>query len=194
MSVAFLALAAAAQAASPAPAPTPQPAPAAPTATAAQAKTGERQCAEDGQTGSQRAIVICAQRPQGYRINPDILEARRETRSAGRPTRPGGSPRPDCETVGPIPCTSAGMNLIGAALTAVAMAQRAAKGESVGQMFVTDPQPDEYHLYLMANARREQREAEAKAKKVKAQAQARTQASAAPSAPATTAPAQPDGK
>jgi hypothetical protein len=41
-------------------------------------------------------------------------------------------------------------------------------------MFVTDPHPDEYHLYLMAKARREAREAEEaaamKAKAAKAKA------------------------
>jgi hypothetical protein len=183
MSVAFLALAAAAQAASPVPAQPPQPASAAPSATEAQAKSAARECAKDGQTGNRREIVICAQRPQGYRIDPDILEARREVRSAGRPTRPGGSTRPDCETVGPIPCMNAGINLIGAALTAVAMAEKAAKGENVGQMFVTDPTPDEYHLYMMAKARREQSEAEAKARKAKA---------AQP--PAASSQAHPDGK
>jgi hypothetical protein len=168
MSVAFLALAAVAQAASPVPAEASQPASAPTAATDAQAKSAGRECAKDGQTGNRREIVICAQRPQGYRIDPDILEARREVRSAGRPTRPGGSTRPDCETVGPIPCMNAGINLIGAALTAVAMAEKAAKGENVGQMFVTDPTPDEYHLYMMAKARREQSEAEAKARKAKA--------------------------
>jgi hypothetical protein len=188
MSVAFLALAAAAQAASPLPAQVPPPAAAAPSATDAQAKSAERECAKDGQTGSRREIVICAQRTPGYRINPDILEARREVRSAGRPTRPGGSPRPDCETVGPIPCMNAGINLIGAALTAVAMAEKASKGENVGQMFITDPQPDEYHLYLMAKARREEREAEAKAKKAKAQQAAQPAAQPAP------ADVQPAGK
>ena len=119
-----------------------------------------------------RAIVICTQRPQGYRLNPDVMEARRETHSGGRPVRPGGKVVPDCATVGPAPCTSAGVNLIGAALTAVEMAKRAAKGEEVGTMFLTDPHPTEYQLYLMAKAKREAEEAEDAAARVKAASEA----------------------
>jgi hypothetical protein len=50
------------------------------------------------------------------------------------------------------------------------MVERAAKGESVGDMFITDPHPSEYQLYVMAKKRREAREAEEKAE---AQAKAR---------------------
>jgi hypothetical protein len=195
MALAFLALAAVAQAASPgASAQATQSA--APAPPEAKASTASQECVNGRKTVSDREIVICAQRPQGYRLNPDIMEAHREVKSAGRPTRPGGNPRPDCATVGPIPCTSAGINLIGAALTAVAMAERAAKGENVGEMFVTDPHPDEYHLYLMAKARREQREAEAKAKKVKAQTQVQSAAAPIPAPPPAAAPAAaaPPGK
>lgn len=103
-------------------------------------------------------IMICAERPHGYRLNPDVMEARREVRGAGRPVRPGGTVRPDCATVGPAPCVNAGINLIAAAATAAEMAARLAKGQEVGSMFVTDPHPDEYHLYLMAKARREAEE------------------------------------
>ena len=62
-----------------------------------------------------REIVICTERPQGYRIDPDVLEARREMKNHGRPVRPGGGPPPDCATVGPQPCMQAGVSLIGAA-------------------------------------------------------------------------------
>ena len=114
-------------------------------------------------------IVICTERPNGYRLNPDIMEAKREMRSPGRPVRPGGgTPRPDCATVGPMPCMNAGINLLAAALTAAEMAKRLASGQEVGSMFLTDPQPDEYHRYLAAKARREaedaQKSADAKAK------------------------------
>ena len=118
-----------------------------------------------------REIIVCTERPQGYRLNPDIMEAKREMRSGGRPVRRGVTVRPDCATVGPVPCVSAGINLIAAALTAAQMAERLAKGQEIGSMFETDPHPDEYHLYLMAKARREAREAEAaldKARKAKA--------------------------
>ena len=114
-------------------------------------------------------IVICAERPQGYRLNPDVMEAKRETRNSSRPVRPGGTVRPDCATIGPQPCLNAGINLIGAALTAAEIAERLAKRQEVGSMFVTDPHPTEYQLYQMAKARREAEEAE-KAAQAKAQA------------------------
>jgi len=131
-----------------------------------------------------RVIVICAQKPQGYRLNPDVMEARRETRSAGRPTSPYQQLRPDCASVGPAPCVSAGISLIGVALTAAEMAKRLAEGKEVGSMFKTDPHPSEYQLYQMAKARREAEEAEkaaiAKAKAAAAKAAAAQSATAPP--------------
>lgn len=111
-----------------------------------------------------REIVICAERPQGYRIDPDIMEAGRlkRSRSAGRPARtgPGGTRDTSRCAVGPEGCPSAGINMLAAALTAAEMAKRLAKGQPVGSMFVTDPQPNEYQLYLMAKREREAREEE----------------------------------
>jgi hypothetical protein len=117
-----------------------------------------------------RTIVICTQRPQGYRLNPDVMEAKREAHGAGRPVRPGGTVIPDCATVGPQPCFSAGIPIIGAVLTAAEMAKRLAKGQEVGSMFLTDPHPSEYQLYQMAKARREAEEANRAAAQVKADA------------------------
>jgi len=133
-------------------------------------------------------IVICTQRPNGYRLNPDIMEAKREMRSAGRPVRPGTEqPRPDCATVGPMPCVNAGINLLAAALTAAELAKRLAAGQEVGSMFLTDPHPDEYHLYLAAKARREaEEEQKAAAAKAKASGAGGAGAGAAASAPAPT--------
>ena len=183
MSLAFLALGALAQPASAAPVQQPQTTAASAPPSIAESKSGRDDCADARQASNERQIVICAQRPNGYRLNPDIMEAKRELKK-GPPAPPlGRYSRPDCATVGPIPCTSAGINLVGAALTAVMMAQRAVKGEDVGEMFVTDPHPDEYHLYLMAKARREQEQAEAAAKKARAEAQAKARAKAAESPP-----------
>lgn len=127
-------------------------------------------------------IVICTQRPQGYRLNPDVMEARREAHGAGRPVRQATeAPPPECRTVGPFPCMQAGVNLIAAAGTAAEMARRVASGEEIGSMFLTDPQPDEYHLYLMAKARREAEEAaKVAAAKAKAAAAQRKAAGAQP--------------
>ena len=80
-----------------------------------------------------------------------------------------------------MPCMNAGINLLAAAVTAAEMAKRLAAGQEVGSMFLTDPQPDEYHLYLMAKARREAEEAQ-KAADAKAKAAAAAAASSQPPA------------
>ena len=114
-----------------------------------------------------REIVICAERQEGYRIDPDIYSVNRRKRG-GRPVRPGPESIPNVGacTVGPYGCATAGINLMGAALTAAEMAKRVAAGEEIGSMFVTDPQPTEYQLYLAAKRAREQKELEEAGKAV----------------------------
>lgn len=133
------------------------------------------------QRSDSQTIVICTERPQGYRLDPDVMEAKRETRSPGPPVRPGGRVIPDCTNVGPQPCTTAGINLIGAALTAAQMAERLAKGQEVGSMFKTDPHMSEYQLYQMAKARREAAEAQKAADEVRKAAEAKAKAAQKPS-------------
>lgn len=128
------------------------------------------------QRSDSQTIVICTERPQGYRLNPDVMEAKREKKSPGPPVRPGGRVIPDCTNVGPQPCMTAGINLIGAALTAAQMAERLAKGQEVGSMFQTDPSPSEYQLYQMAKARREAEEAEKTAEETRKAAEAKAKA------------------
>ena len=146
----------------------PKPPPAPP---ASPVKTADEACAAATAKTDSRQIVICAQRPQGYRLNPDLMEAKREMRSGGRPTSPHETFKDNtCTTVGPAGCigAAAGINLLGAATTLATMATRVAKGEEIGSMFQTTPQPTEYQLYLSAKQRREAREAEeALAAKVK---------------------------
>jgi hypothetical protein len=133
------------------------PAPA-PSATKPAAKKVEESCATAPHKPDQ--IVVCAQKPQGYRLNPDVIEAKREMRT-GRLKRPERFTRNDCGTIGPMGCRFGGIDLMSAAVTALTMVDKAARGENVGKMFVTDPQPDEYHLYLQAKRAREAREIEA---------------------------------
>lgn len=162
--------------ASDAPAATPAGQPSAPAA------TPERPCSPS--VPDSTTIVICTQRPQGYRLNPDVMEAKREVHSGGRPPRQATEgPPPDCRTVGPFPCFQPGINILSAAATAAEMAKRVASGQEIGSMFETDPTPDEYHLYLEAKARREAEEAR-KAAAAKARAAGQPQ----PTAPAEAAP------
>ena len=154
----------------------------APAATAASAT--ERLCAPNSTDAESRVIVVCAPKPQGYRIDPDVLAAHKAKREmmAGRPHNPHETFKDNsCKVVGPAPCMDAPMiNLLAAAATAAEMADRLSKGQEIGSMFVTDPQPSEYQLYLEAKKEREAKEA-AKAAKAKAAAQlAQPAKSAAP--------------
>ena len=137
-------------------------------------------CADAQGSGNSREIVICAQRPNGYRLDPDVMEARKEKReaNAGRLKTPGEKARISSCAVGPQPCGTPGINILAAALTAVEMAKRVAQGKEIGSMFLTTPEPTEYQLYVQAKHRREQREAEAKAEALARAAQAKATAAA----------------
>jgi len=122
-------------------------------------------------------IIVCAERPQGYRLNPDVVAAKRARRNdvRGKPT--AHMKDNNCASVGPAGCigAAAGINLLGAALTAAEMAAKLARGVSIASMFVTTPEASEYDLYLAAKRRREAEEAAAAA-----QAAAKLRAAAAP--------------
>lgn len=136
-------------------------------------------------------IVICAQGPRGYRLDPDVMEAKREIRSGGPAKRPENFKYNPCASVGPMGCMgqgTPGIDLVNAAVLLAEMAKRAVSGGNVGQMFVTDPQKTEYQYYVEAKHRREAKEAE-----VAAAAAAKAKAASAPAAPgpaptATTTP------
>jgi hypothetical protein len=177
-----LALLAQAVSADPAAAKTPDPKPPATTINV----TRQDGCANPLPSAATQQIVICAPKSQGYRLNPDVTEAKREVHGAGPLKRPENFKDYPCASgVGPAPCFSGGINLIAAALTAAEMAKRLAQGKEIGSMFITDPHPDEYHLYLAAKARREAREAEAAA------AAAANKAAAAKADKAKAEPAKP---
>jgi hypothetical protein len=149
-------------------------------------KITEDKCAPAHVSADTSEIVICAQKPQGYRLDPDVMEAKREKHSGGRPKRPERMRDNSCASVGPAGCIGggAGIDLLGAAMVLGTMATKAVKGENVGKMFVTDPQPTEYQLYVEAKRRREAKEAEAAAvAKAKALQAAKSAAAAAQGQP-----------
>ena len=113
-------------------------------------------CSPDAPPAEGDEIVICVEKPEGFRIDPAIMEAQRQAkRKKLKP--PERLADTSCQSVGIMGCRGgAGVNVLAAALTAVEMAKRAAKGENVGEMFVTDPQPDEYQLYLEARRKRDE--------------------------------------
>jgi len=147
-----------------------------PAKSATPAKPAERQCVPPPPgANSDREVVVCAVKPQGYRIDPDVMAARKakKRQMAGGAKPPENFKQSNCATIGPMGCRGgATINLLAAAATAAEMAARLAKGQEIGSMFVTDPQKTEYDFYKEAKAEREAKEAEAAAKKAKAAAAA----------------------
>jgi hypothetical protein len=134
-------------------------------ASAATAKQPEKQCAPQDQAHGSNEIVVCAVKPNGYRLDPDLVEARREKKQgdAGRPHNPHESYAVhDCASIGPMGCRGgAGFNVLAAASTVIAAANRLAKGQEIASLFTVDPHQSEYQLYQAAKKRREFVEAEA---------------------------------
>jgi hypothetical protein len=123
-----------------------------------------------------REIVICAVRPQGYRLDPDVLAARRLKKQgdAGRPHSPHETyVDHSCGRVGPMGCRGQPtIDVIQAATALATMADRLSKGQEIGGMFQTQPTSSEYQLYLQAKRQREEEEANKAAKAKAAAAQA----------------------
>src|SRR6476659_2163613 len=67
-------------------------------------KAAEKRCPTPGPPPASGEIVICVERPHGYRLNPDVMEARREIRSGGRPKPPENYKDTSCTAVGPMGC------------------------------------------------------------------------------------------
>jgi len=143
-------------------------------------------CAFSPESIEKGEIVVCAQRPQSYRLDPDVLAAKKAKRDGGPPPGPERFVNQDCKTIGPMGCRGqVGINLIAAGMTLAKMADRLSRGQEIGSMFITDPHPSEYQLYLAAKAAREAREEEAK---VQEAVKARAAAAASQVAPAATQP------
>jgi hypothetical protein len=142
-------------------------------------------CAQIRADTPSREIVVCAQ--QGYRLNPDVMEAKREARNGGPPRRPENYKYNNCATVGPMGCMGQNqpmINLIYAATMLGTMMDRLSKGQEIGSLFKTTPTPSEYELYVEAKHRREAKEAEAAAvAKAKAKAAQAAAAGAVPQPP-----------
>lgn len=149
----------------------------------APASSGERDCMAQNKDPNAQQIVICAPKPQGYRLPPDVVEARRMKKQGdtGRPKSPHETYADhSCATVGPMGCRGTpAINLAAVAAVAAKMADRLARGQEVGSIFETTPASGEYALYREAKKKREEKEAAAAAAKVKAAAEAAQSAKAA---------------
>jgi hypothetical protein len=123
-----------------------------------------------------RDIVVCAERPNGYRLDPDVLTAKR-LKKKGESIRPRNPHETfadhSCATVGPMGCRGQPtIDVFTAATALAAMGDRLAKGQEIGSMFKTQPTSSEYQLYLQAKKQRQEEEAEKAAKAKAAAAQA----------------------
>ena len=115
----------------------------------------------------EREIVICAPKVEGYRIDPEILEARRDYRGPGGPKPPERLRNNDCATVGPMGCRGGvAFDFLAAAMVLGKMVDRAVKGENWAEPLIRKS-PSEYELYKAAKQRREAREAEQAAARAK---------------------------
>jgi len=134
-------------------------------------------------------IVVCALKPDGYRLDPDVLAAKRMKKKGEsvRPRNPHESyANHDCATVGPMGCRGLPtIDIFPAASALATMADRLSKGQEIGSMFQTTPAKGDYALYLEAKHEREEQEADKKAKAAQAKAAAAQAAhDGAPAAPA----------
>jgi hypothetical protein len=162
------------------------PAPAKPAPIPASAKAAERECAPQASDSKANEIVVCAVKPQGYRLDPDVLEARKLKKQGDtvRPRNPHETYSDhNCATIGPMGCRGVPtINVIAVAATAAKIADRLSKGQEIGSIFETEPHPSEYQLYVEAKRLREAREDE-----VAARAKATTERAEKPSsAPGST--------
>ena len=156
--------------------------PALPPAPKPKAEAAVSACAAPPVDTDKGEIFVCAPRPEGYRIDPDVLKAKKQARDRTRPKPPERLVDNSCASVGPHGCTTTGVNLLNAALVLATIAQKAVSGGDVGQMFVTDPQLSEYDYYKLAKSEREAKEAaeaiDAKVKAIREEHAAATAASA----------------
>lgn len=156
----------------------------------------QRECVNQNKDPKGNEIVVCAIKPEGYRLPPDIVEARR-LKKEGVTVRPHNPHETyadhSCAHVGPMGCMGTPtINMLAVAATAAQISQRMAKGQEVGSIFETEKSSTDYQLYQMAKKQRQDKEAAAAAKAVKdkalaaQKAAAKSTASGSNAAPAST--------
>lgn len=159
----------------------------------------QRECAPQAKGPKGNEIVVCAVKPDGYRLPPDIVEARRLKKEGVtiRPRNPHETYADhSCAHVGPMGCRGAPtLDMLAVAATAAEISKRMAKGQEVGSIFQTEKSSTDYQYYQIAKKEREDKEAAAAAKAAKAKAIAASKAEPAPAAPsapkASSVPAAP---
>lgn len=122
-------------------------------------KTGER-TQGTCQPQEARNIVVCGQRREGFRLDPDVMEAKREVETD---SRSASSKVPTAQAAcspQPMGCGKSldSFDLANVAIVLGTSAIRAAKGEVWTKAFKTGG-PDEYQQYQQAKQRRKAQDA-----------------------------------
>ena len=157
----------------------------------------QRECTPQASGPKGNEIVVCAVKPDGYRLPPDIVEARR-LKKEGVTIRPHNPHETfadhSCARVGPMGCRGAPtLDLLAVAATAAEISKRMAKGQEIGSIFETEKSSTDYQYYQMAKKEREEKEAAAAGKAAKAKAIAAAKAQVKPATPAALATVSPSG-
>lgn len=145
--------------------------------TAVPVREAQRECSTPPAPNlNSREIVVCAIKPNGYRLDPDVLAARR-LKKQGESVRPRNPHETyadhSCATVGPMGCRGQPtIDIFTAGAALAMMADRLSKGQEIGSLFQTTPAKGEYALFLEAKKQREEAEADKAAKAKAAAAQA----------------------
>ena len=155
----------------------------------------QRECTSQASGPKGNEIVVCAIKPDGYRLPPDIVEARR-LKKEGVTIRPHNPHETfadhSCAHVGPMGCLGAPtLDLLAVAATAAEISKRMAKGQEIGSIFQTEKSSTDYQYYQIAKKEREEKEAAAAGKAAKAKAMAAAKAQGKPTISAATTSAPP---
>jgi len=122
-----------------------------------------RTAADPCKSPDSRDIVVCAERKQALRLEPDIVNAQRQAEQAQRSaTATMPAAQASC-SASPQGCGTglAGLDLANVAIVVATSAVKAARGEDWTKVLKPGG-PDEYQLYLKAKKERETREQEAR--------------------------------
>lgn len=117
-------------------------------------------------------IVVCAQRKQGYRLDPGVMDATRQVETNSRSATSAVPAAQAMCSAQPTGCGTSldSLDLANVAVVVGMMGVRAAKGEDWTKAFKTGG-PDEYQLYRQAKQRREAQDAERAAARVRMKAE-----------------------
>lgn len=126
------------------------------TPTAASSQVAPKATDQACRSQDPRDIVVCAQRGQPYRLDPDVMDANRQVETNNRSATSAIPPAQASCSASPMHCPMGleSLDVANVAIVAATIAVKAAKGEDWKSAFKPGG-PDEYQLYQQAKRRRE---------------------------------------